>query len=64
MEVNKRVALVAMRTFLVINGYGVDVSQEEKADWTLSLSAGLSVERLADRIRPALRVEPPTSEEG
>ena len=64
LEGNKRVALVAMRTFLAVNGYGVDAPQEERADWILSLSAGLSVEGLADRIRRALRVQPPASEEG
>lgn len=64
LEGNKRVALVAMRTFLAINGYGVDASQEERADWMISLSSGLSVEGLAERIRRALRVQPPASEEG
>jgi death on curing protein len=61
---NKRVALVSARTFLAVDGYSVDASQEERADWMISLSDGLSIEELADRIRRALRVQPPASEEG
>jgi death-on-curing protein len=63
LEGNKRTALVAARTFLAINGYDIDASQAERADWIISLSAGLSVEGLAARIREALRVLPPASEE-
>jgi death-on-curing protein len=64
LEGNKRVALVTIRTFLAVNGYGVEASQEERADWMISLSGGLSIEELADRIRMALRVLPAASEEG
>ena len=48
---NKRVALVAMLTFLEINGRTVTASEHELADWILSLSRGASPEELADRVR-------------
>jgi death-on-curing protein len=63
LEGNKRTALVALRTFLSINGYNVDVSQEERANWIISLSQGTTVDQLAERIRNALMAEPPASEE-
>ena len=64
LEGNKRTALISLRTFLAINGYGIDASQEERAAWIISLSAGVSVDQLAAQIRAALRVEAPASEEG
>ena len=64
LEGNKRTALVALHTFLVINGYGIDASQEQRAAWIISLSEGVSVDQLAVQIRAALTVEPPASEEG
>lgn len=51
---NKRIALVAMLTFLEVNGYRVSASDPELADWILSLSAGATPEELADRIRTAI----------
>ena len=63
LEGNKRTALIAMRTFLAINGYDVVASQEEMADWMISLSRGQTVEKLSDRIRVALRERPPATEE-
>lgn len=60
LEGNKRTALIALRTFLAINGYEVTASQEERADWMISLSRGQTVERLSDRIRAALRELPPS----
>ena len=48
---NKRTALVAMRTFLAINGFDVTASQAERAGWVLGLSAGLSVAALAEQLR-------------
>ena len=47
---NKRTALVAMETFLEVNGYWLTASDDELADWVLDLSAGLSVYSLANRI--------------
>lgn len=51
---NKRLALVTMLTFLEVNGYRVDASDAELADWIIDLSAGLTPEQLADAIRPRL----------
>ena len=56
---NKRIALLALRTFLAINGHDVTASQEERADWMISLSSGQTVEQLSRRIRAALRELPP-----
>ena len=64
LEGNKRTALIALRTFLAINGYGVNATQEERANWILSLSEGASIEQLAERIRAAIIVLPPASGEG
>jgi death-on-curing protein len=50
---NKRTALLAMLTFLALNGVVVLVDDDELADWMLDLSRGGSVEVLADRIRAA-----------
>lgn len=52
---NKRLAFVAMLTFLEVNGQRVEASDPELADWILSLSAGTSARRLADLIRERLR---------
>lgn len=51
---NKRLALVAMLTFLDVNGYRVPVSDRELADWIIGLSAGAAPEELADRLRAAM----------
>ena len=51
---NKRLALVAMLTFLEVNGYSVPVSDRELADWIIGLSAGTTPEELADRLRAAM----------
>ena len=52
---NKRLALVAMLTFLEINGSGVEASDPELADWIISLSSGRSAEELAELLRARLR---------
>lgn len=51
---NKRLALVAMLTLLEANGYRVDATDREFADWIIHLSAGLTPEQLAEAIRPRL----------
>jgi death on curing protein len=52
---NKRLALVSMLTFLEINGYRVEASDPELADWILSLSSGTTPEQLAHQIRAVIR---------
>jgi len=52
---NKRLALVAMLTFLEVNGYAVDATDPELADWIIGLSAGTTPEELADLIRSRLQ---------
>ena len=56
LEGNKRTALVTLRTFLQLNGYSVQASQQQRAGWILALSQGLPVSALAARIRQT-RVE-------
>jgi death-on-curing family protein len=51
---NKRLALVAMLTFLEANGHRVDATDPELADWIIRLSAGLTPEELAEAIRARL----------
>jgi death on curing protein len=53
-DCNKRLALVAMLTFLELNGYRIQASDAELADWILDLAAGTTPEQLAERIRAAL----------
>ena len=52
---NKRLALVAMLTFLEINGQHVEASDPELAEWIISLSAGATPAGLAELIRQRLR---------
>jgi death on curing protein len=51
---NKRLALVTMLTFLEANGYRVDATDPELADWIIRLSADLTPEQLAEAVRPRL----------
>lgn len=51
---NKRLALVAMLTFLELNGYRVAASDPELAGWILDFAAGTTARELAERIRPAM----------
>jgi death-on-curing protein len=51
---NKRTALVAMLTFLEINGYDVRASDPELAGWIISLSRGTTPEELAETLRERL----------
>lgn len=55
---NKRTALVATRTFLLLNGYQVAASQEEKYFTFIALTDGsLSEDELAAWLRERLVVE-------
>ena len=51
---NKRVALEAMRLFLLFNGYDITASQSERAAWIIDLSEDGTAEELAARIRATL----------
>jgi death-on-curing family protein len=48
---NKRTALVAMLTFLEVNGLRVRASDRELADWILSFRAGATPEQVAALVR-------------
>lgn len=52
---NKRLALVAMLTFLKVNGYRVEARDPELAKWIIDLSTGTAPEELAEAIRSRLR---------
>jgi death on curing protein len=52
---NKRTALIAMLVFLEINGWRVEASDPELADWILGFSAGSSSEEIAGLVRSAIR---------
>lgn len=51
---NKRLALVAMFTFLEVNGYRVEASDPQLAEWIISFSEGASPEQVAEVIRAHL----------
>jgi death-on-curing family protein len=52
---NKRLALVSMLTFLEVNGYEVNATDRELANWIIGLSAGTTPEELAGLIRSRLQ---------
>ena len=54
-DANKRLALVAMLTFLEVDGLHVEASDPALAAWILGLSAGTTPEQLAELIRAHLR---------
>jgi death-on-curing protein len=54
---NKRLALVAMLTFLEVNGYALEATDPELADWIISLSVGTTPEQLADTLRERMRCD-------
>lgn len=51
---NKRLSLVAMLTFLEVNGHRVESTDPELAEWIISLSAGATPEELAEMVRERL----------
>jgi death on curing protein len=52
---NKRTALIAMLAFLEINGWYVEASDPELAEWILSFSAGTTPETVAQLLASAMR---------
>jgi death on curing protein len=54
-DANKRLALVAMLTFLELNGCRVEASDPDLADWILSFSSGTTPQQLAPSVRDAMR---------
>ena len=57
-DANKRLALVAMLTFLELNGYRVEASDPDLSDWILSFSSGITPQQLAPMVRDAMRPIP------
>ena len=53
-EGNKRAALAAMLTFIAINGFELNATQAQLADWIIRLSANLDDDGLASLIRGSL----------
>jgi death-on-curing family protein len=47
---NKRAALVAMLAFLEINGYRVNATDRELADWIIGFSRGATPQEIAETI--------------
>lgn len=52
---NKRTALIAMLAFLEVNGWRVEASDPELADWILSFSRGATPETVAELVTSAMR---------
>jgi death-on-curing protein len=52
---NKRTALIVMLAFLEVNGWRVETSDPELADWILSFSAGAIPEAVAKLVTSAMR---------
>jgi death-on-curing protein len=55
---NKRTALVAMTTFLALNGWDVGLPDSRLADLILSFAHGVQAEELAAELRPSLNPRP------
>lgn len=51
---NKRTALIAMTTFLALNGWDVSLPDEDLADLILQFAHGLRPGEMADRLRTSL----------
>jgi death-on-curing protein len=52
---NKRLALIALLTFLQVNGFEVEASDRELAAWIIGLSAGTTPTELAELLRARAR---------
>jgi death-on-curing protein len=52
---NKRLALVVTLTFLEVNGFRLEMSDDEKFELMIDISGGLTVAQVADLFRQRLR---------
>ncbi len=52
---NKRIALVVTLTFLELNGWRVDLSEDERVALMFDVAEGLGVDGVAGRLRTKLR---------
>ena len=52
---NKRTALIAMLTFLELNGYKLSATDPELAAWVISFSSGTSPDQIADQFRSHIK---------
>ncbi len=55
MDGNKRTALITMLVFLEINGWRIEASDPELADWILSFSRGATPEVVSALVTSAMR---------
>ena len=55
MDGNKRTGLIAMLTFLELNGYQLSATDQELAAWMISFSSGSTPEEVADQVRPRMK---------
>lgn len=53
-DANKRTALIAMLTFLEINGWQVRATDPEMAEWIISFSSAATAEQVAELVRSAV----------
>ncbi len=51
---NKRTALIAMDAFLEANGYLINNTEPERANWILRMAIGTIPEQVADELRRVL----------
>lgn len=51
---NKRTALIAMLTFLELNGFSLAATDQELAAWMIAFSSGSAPEQIAERLRSHL----------
>ena len=52
---NKRVALIVTLTFLEVNGFRLEMSDDEKFQLMIDISAGSTVSQVTDLFRQRLR---------
>ena len=52
---NKRVALVVTLTFLELNGYRIESTEDERVELMFEIAKGLGVDEVASRLRSKLR---------